>query len=182
MLTAALAAALLAGAPSAAVAESGRAGAAAGHLTFEAIQAGARFTGRFREFAANISFDPADPAACRFDVTINAGSADTEESRRDETLKGEDFFWAARYPSARYRGASCRKAGKGFELDGELTLRGVTRPVTLQFTFEPGPAAGRLAGKATLQRLDFGVGQGEWSSTEWVGGEVVVRFDLVLPR
>ena len=153
-----------------------------GTLAFEAMQAGARFTGEFARFTADVAFDPADPAACRFEVGIDTASADTQESRRDGLLKGPDFFWVERHPSARYRGAGCRKAAQGYALDGELTLRGVTRPVALLFSFEPGAKAARLKGSASLNRLDFGVGQGEWQSTEWVGNEVVVRFDLALPR
>lgn len=152
---------------------------ATGSLTFEALQAGARFTGRFARFTADIAFDSADPGACRFDVSIDTASADTLESQRDDLLKGEDFFWVERYPAAAYHGAGCRPSPTGFTLDGELTLRGVTRPVKLEFRLEPGPGGDRMTGAATLRRLDFGVGQGEWSSTEWVGGEVTVRFDLL---
>jgi polyisoprenoid-binding protein YceI len=156
--------------------------AAAGSLGFEAVQAGARFAGRFTQFMARVDFDPTAPAACRFEVTIDTASADTGESQRDELLKGEDFFWSQRYPSAVYRGAGCRRAEPGFALDGELTLRGVTRPVTLVFSPSGAGAGRRLAGTATIERLDFGVGQGEWAATEWVGGEVTVRFDVPLPE
>lgn len=154
---------------------------AGGSLTFEATQAGAKFTGRFAKFAVDIDFDPADPAACHFEVRIDTASADTRESQRDELLKGMDFFWVERHPVATYRGSGCRPEGKGLALDGELTLRGVTRPVTLRFTHEPGRGGASMEGSAKLNRLDFGVGQGEWQSLEWVGNEVRVRFDLLLP-
>jgi polyisoprenoid-binding protein YceI len=155
---------------------------AQGSLTFEALQAGARFTGSFARFTADIAFDPANPLACRFDVGIDTASADTGEAQRDGLLKGQDFFWVEHYPAASYHGGGCRRSPSGYTLDGELTLRGVTRPVGLSFAFEPGATSARITGSATLNRLDFGVGQGEWHSTEWVGNEVVVRFDLSLPR
>jgi polyisoprenoid-binding protein YceI len=151
-----------------------------GSLTFEAIQAGAVFTGRFDRFRADIDFDPADPSACRFDVRIETASADTLESQRDEVLKGPDFFWVQQHPVATYTGRGCRADGKGYALDGELTLRGVTRIVPLRFTYAPGENAAGIEGSARLSRLDFGVGQGEWQSTEWVGDAVTVRFDLLL--
>lgn len=171
--------ALAAGCP--ASAGSWRADQSAGGLSFEATQAGARFTGRFERFTADIAFDPAAPADCRFDVTITTASAQTGESQRDGLLKGEDFFWVERYPAASFRGSGCQATEAGFELDGELTLRGVTRPVSLGFDFETGPDGSRLSGATTLHRLDFGVGQGEWAGTQWVGGDVTVRFDLALP-
>ena len=176
-LVAALGLTLLAGQPSSA--GSWHADQTAGGLTFEATQAGARFTGRFGQFTTDIAFDPAAPDRCSFEVRIAAASAQTGESQRDGLLKGPDFFWTERYPTASYLGTGCTIEGTGFELAGELTLRGITRPVTLRFNFEPG--ANRMAGEATIRRLDFGVGQGEWASTEWVGGEVTVRFELALP-
>ena len=154
---------------------------AGGSLTFEATQAGARFTGRFGEFAADIDFDPEDPASCRFEVRIRTGSADTRESQRDEVLKGPDFFWVERHPVATYTGSGCRAGERGYVLDGELELRGVKRPVPLRFTYTPGQGGAGIEGTARLSRLAFGVGQGEWQSTEWVGDEVTVRFDLLLP-
>lgn len=151
-----------------------------GSLTFEATQAGAKFTGRFDRFNADIDFDPADPASCRFDVRIETASADTLESQRDEVLKGPDFFWVERYPVATYAGSGCRAQGGGYTLDGELMLRGVKRTVPLRFTYSAEGVGAGLEGSATLKRLAFGVGQGEWQSTEWVGDEVTVRFDLLL--
>ena len=177
-LTAGICLALAAGCP--ASAGSWRADQSAGGLTFEATQAGARFTGRFERFTADIAFDPAAPADCRFDVVINTASAQTGESQRDGLLQGQDFFWVERYPDASFRGGGCQPTESGFELAGELTLRGVTRPVSLRFDFEPGPDGSRLTGATTLRRLDFGVGQGEWAATQWVGGDVTVRFDLRL--
>jgi polyisoprenoid-binding protein YceI len=178
-LTAGICLALAAGWP--AIAGSWRADQSAGGLTFEATQAGARFTGHFERFTADIAFDPAAPADCCFDVTINTASAQTGESQRDGLLKGQDFFWVERYPAASFRGSGCQPTESGFELGGELTLRGVTRPVSVRFDFEPGPDGSRLTGATTLRRLDFGVGQGEWAATQWVGGDVTVRFDLALP-
>jgi polyisoprenoid-binding protein YceI len=156
--------------------------AGAGGLTFEATQASARFTGRFTRFSADIDFDPAVPQACRFEVTIETGSAVTGESQRDGLLQGKDFFWIERYPTASYNGSACRREQAGYALDGQMTLRGVTHPVTLNFNFSPVPdGGGRMTGRASVQRLAFGVGQGEWAATEWLGNEVTVQFDLSLP-
>jgi len=169
------AAALVAALPRAAIPADG-----GDRLTFEATQAGATFNGRFGRFRADVGFDPADPAACHFEVRIETGSADTRESQRDEVLKGPDFFWVDRYPHATYRGGGCRADGQQYTLDGELTLRGVTRPVPLRFTYVREQGGAAIEGSARLSRLAFGVGQGEWQSTEWVGDEVIVRFDLLL--
>ena len=69
-------------------------------------------------------------------------------------------------------------------IHAELTLRGTTRNITIPLTWRtatvPGHVVGYLSGQTTLRRLDFGVGQGQWQSTEWVGNAVTVRYSLVL--
>ncbi len=155
----------------------------ASQLAFSATQAGATFDGRFTRFRADIRFDEADLAGSRFEVTIDMVSADTSESRRDEILKGPDFFWTERYPAAVFEAVDFSGSGNAYLGRGTLTLRGVTRPVSVRFRFERSPDGGaRLDGSTQLRRLDFGVGQGEWTSTEWVGDEVEVRFELRLSR
>jgi polyisoprenoid-binding protein YceI len=152
-------------------------------LGFLATQAGAQFEGRFTRFTADVEFDPTRPEDGSFDVRIAVASADTGESQRDDIIRGPDFFAASQFPEARYQASGFRPQGEGFLAEGSLTLRGVTRPVAISFSFTPAAGGGgRLAGKATVSRLAFGVGQGEWQSTEWVGDRVDVVFDLKLTR
>jgi polyisoprenoid-binding protein YceI len=159
--------------------------AAASKLTFVATQAGGEFEGRFNRFTPAITFDPADLPHSRFSVTIDATSAETGEAERDKTLKGKDFFAVQQWPAARFETLAFRATGGGaFEATGRLTLRNVTREVRLPFSFKPA-ADGRtatLSGGTTVQRLDFGVGQGEWQDTQWVGNPVRIHFELLLRK
>lgn len=154
-------------------------------LEFTGTIAGGEFKGRFGKFDADIVFDPADLAGSRFRVVVQTGSADTADAERDASLKGPDFFDVARWPTATFEASRFRSTGPGrFEALGSLTLRGVTRDVPVTFEFEvpkDGPHAS-LSGEATIRRLEFGVGQGEWRDTKWLGDEVRVRFGLVLKR
>jgi polyisoprenoid-binding protein YceI len=176
-------------APGAAVTDAGRApGAAwttdtvASALGFHFVQAGAETEGSFGSFTANIDFTPLPAPAGRFDVTIDVAGVDTHDKDRNEQLKSADLFDVARFPTARYVATSFAAKGAGFEARGTLTLRGVTHDVPLAFTWTPA-ADGKsttLQGSANLKRLEFGVGQGEWKSTEWVADEVKVTFSLSL--
>ncbi len=150
-------------------------------LTFVATQAGAKFEGVFEKFTADIQFDPENPTAGRFDVAIDLRSVNSRDRERDDIIRGPDLFHTAQWPAARYiaEGFSAAGAGK-FSGRGQLTLRNVTREVPLEFTFERQPDGAWLKGEARLKRLDFGVGQGEWKDTTWVGDEVGVRFALKL--
>jgi polyisoprenoid-binding protein YceI len=151
-----------------------------GTLQFVATQAGAKFTGGFRTFSVRFDFDPAKPAGGSLDVTVDLKSADTADADRDEILKGAEFFWTDRHPQAEFHACQFRRDGERWRADGELTLRGVQQPVAVLFTPDSKLQQLGMKGAATLRRLDFGVGQGEWSTTEWIGDEVEVRFDLKL--
>jgi cytochrome b561/polyisoprenoid-binding protein YceI len=157
--------------------------AAGSHLFFRATQAGAEFEGQFKRFSPQIQFDPSDLTGSRFVVEIDTGSADTQDGDRDSTLTGADFFATDRWPKAHFETTGFAAKGSGkFEAKGRLTIRDVTRDVVLPFSFTPA-ADGKhamLAGGTTLRRLDFGVGQGEWTDTTWVGNDVKIRFELKL--
>ena len=151
-----------------------------GRLEFSAVQAGAMFTGTFTRFRVALDFDPARPASGSLDVTVDVASIDTQDPERDEILRGPDFFKAAEHPQAVFHAGRFERAGDGWRAPGDLTIRGVTRPVPVMFTLAPGTGASVMKGSANLRRLAFGLGQGEWASTEWVGDEVDIRFELRL--
>ena len=148
-------------------------------LTYAFTQAGAGNQGRFKSFT--VSFDP---AANRLDVVVDMRSYDTGDQQRNDTLGGKDFFDVAQYPQSHFNASRIEKTATGYAATGSLTLRGVTRTVTIPFTWRTaamqGHSVGYLSGQTTLKRLDFGIGQGQWQSTEWVGAKVTVRFSLTL--
>jgi cytochrome b561/polyisoprenoid-binding protein YceI len=156
-------------------------------LEFSFVQAGAKTTGRFARFTASIDFNPVDLAKGKFDVAIDIASLDTRDKDRDSTLRMPDLFDPARFPRATYLATAFAAKGTAFTGTGKLALRGVTRDVPVNFTFTPGLEAGKpiatLKGTAAIKRLLFGIGQGEWKSTEWINDDVQVLFNLLLrPR
>jgi polyisoprenoid-binding protein YceI len=149
-------------------------------LGFSARFQGEAFTGRFTRFTPYIRFDPKNLAQSRFDVSIDLGSADTRNSERDDTLKTAEFFDIKKTPSARYSANSFTALGNGrYRANGTLSLRGVRKPVALLFSWKPGSSA-VLQGEATLNRLDFQVGTGDWSDTGLLPNAVKVTTTLVL--
>ena len=150
-------------------------------LTFVGVQAGAQFEGSFDRFTADISFDPKNLAASRFDVKIDTASVNTQDGERDTAIKGADLFDVKSFPSARYVADKFTdKGGNKYAATGKLTLRNVTKDVPIDFTFESKDDGAWLKGTAKIKRLDFGVGQGEWKDTSAVGNDVQVRFALRL--
>lgn len=150
-------------------------------LSFAGMQAGAPFEGVFQRFTADIRFDPNDLASSRFDVTIDLKSVDTKDKDRDTTIKGADIFATDRWPTSHFVADkfTAQSSGK-YMATGKLTLRDVTKDVPVEFTFQKDAAGAWLKGGTTVKRLDFGVGQGDWRSTEWVGNDVKIQFALKL--
>jgi polyisoprenoid-binding protein YceI len=154
---------------------------ATSRLEFTGVQAGAEFKGVFHKFTASVDFSPDALAAAKFDVVIELSSEDTMDKDRDGTIRGADVFDVAHFPAAHYVTRVFSKAGAGYTAVGSLTLHGVTKDVPIAFKFSPAAAGGAtLSGTAELKRLDFGVGQGDWKSTEWVADAVKVAFTLNL--
>ena len=149
-------------------------------LEFVGVQAGAEFKGAFRKFTAAVEFAPDALASSRFDVQIDVSSADTMDKDRDTTIRGPDILDAAHWPTAHYVTRSFTKTATGYSAVGALTLHGVTKDVPIDFQFTAGPAGAKLDGSAKLKRLDFGAGQGDWKSTEWVADAVKISFSLEL--
>ncbi|KAF1684483.1 hypothetical protein B1992_15050 [Pseudoxanthomonas broegbernensis] len=154
--------------------------AAGSTLVFASRYDGELFTGRFSDFDTKVSFDPAKPEAGSLDVTIALSSAATGNDDRDSTLKTSDFFDIARFAQARYTASGFRKLADGqYAADGTLELRGVRKPVTLTFGWSGG-AQPVLSGKAVVKRLDFGVGDGDWSDTAAIPNEVNISTRVLL--
>jgi len=159
--------------------------AAKSTLEFAFVQAGAQNKGRFPKVAVNFNFDADNHAASRLDVTVDVAALDSGDKERDDTLRDVDLFDVAKFPEARFAASQIAKtAAGGYEAAGTFLLRGVTRALRVPFTLRSATEQGRpvlyMTGKTLIKRLDFGVGQGDWKSTEWVGNDVNITFNLRL--
>jgi polyisoprenoid-binding protein YceI len=161
-------------------AESFTADAGQSRLEFLGVQAGADFKGVFHKFTSRVDFAPDALASSRIDVQIDMNSVDSMDKDRDATMRGKDVFDVAHNPAAHYVTKTISKTPAGFTAVGSLTLRGVTKDVPIEFQFAPAGTGAKLTGSAKLNRLDFGVGKGDWKSTDTVGDAVKINFALVL--
>jgi len=120
--------------------------------------------GRFDTFSGTFSVDPNDPSKDVVNVEIKTDSVDTNASKRDTDIKGPDFFNASQFPTATFKSTSIKKIDdKTLEVTGDFTLRGVTKPLTLNVQAigsGPGPKGEFRSGweaTTTLKRSDFEV-------------------------
>ena len=133
--------------------------------------------GRFQDFAGTIQVDRAKPESSSVEFTIQAASISTGDAKRDEHLKSPDFFDVATHPTITFKSTSVKPAGKdAFQVTGTLTMRGVTKQVTLPVTFlgeAKDPWGNEKMGFETstsLNRQDYGI---SWNKTLDQGGVLV---------
>ncbi|MDZ7750258.1 MAG: YceI family protein [Gammaproteobacteria bacterium] len=145
---------------------------------------GEAFESMFRRWRAEtLRFSPDDLQDSRFDIRVDLTSVDTGTRDGNEAIAQPEWFDLARYTTARYEADTFRvTVDGGYEAEGELTLKGITHPVTLKLEWQPGEDTARLSGSTRLDRTRFDVGLGEWQTGDTIALEVQVSFDLRLTR
>ncbi|NVJ90187.1 MAG: YceI family protein [Methylocystaceae bacterium] len=148
-------------------------------LGFFASQGGAEFEGKFNKFDSDISFDPENLAQSSVKIVIYIESVDTQSADRDSNIVTEDWFNTKTYPTALFEVKNISKDDTaGYIADAELTMRGVKKDVKLPFSVEIEGNHAHAKGELVVSRTAFGLGQGQWASTAFVGDEVRIFFDL----
>ena len=149
---------------------------------FVGTQQGTKFNGRFQTFTAQINLDAADPTKGTIVGTVKLDSVNTRDSDRDASLLDKDWFNAREHPEAKFESQKIEKAADGsYVANGNLTLKGTTKPVAMKFTFDGSGATAKFAGSMTINRFDFNIGEG-WNDTSWVAQDVAVDVKLDLKQ
>jgi polyisoprenoid-binding protein YceI len=119
--------------------------------------------GRFKDVSGSFTVDAQNPSSALFYLTAQVGSIDTDNAKRNEHLKSPDFFDAAQFPTISFKSTSVRPVDGGFEAVGDLTLHGVTRPLTIilkggrSAEFPKGVQRTGYVTQFTIKRADFGM-------------------------
>ncbi|MBX7213460.1 MAG: YceI family protein [Thermoflexales bacterium] len=144
---------------------------AARHLMVSTVR------GEFKAFSGEVEFDPARPEATRVSVDVQTASVNTNDAKRDGHLASADFFEAAVHPSMTFRSTRVDGVkGEHARLTGDLTIKGVTHPVTLDVTFHGlakapwGTTSAGFEAKGKLNRRDWGL---TWNMPLETGGVLV---------
>jgi polyisoprenoid-binding protein YceI len=152
-------------------------------IGFTTAWSGEPIEGRFERWRADILFSPDALERSRVTVTIDTSSVDTGDQQRDASLPTADWLDAGAHPKAVFTANRFERAGEGrFVAHGRLTLRGISRPLDLPFRLKIDGDRAEVAGVTSLDRTTFGVGQGEWTSTEQIPAKVKVSVNLKARR
>jgi len=152
-------------------------------LAFATSWGGQAIQGRFETWASDIVFSPDALDRSRVSVVIDMSSARSGDEQRDSSLPGMDWFDTAAHPKATFTATRFEKTGEGrFVARGTLTLRGVSRPLNMPFRLKIDGDRAEVRGVTSLDRTNFGVGQGEWANTDQIPAKVTLRITLKARR
>jgi polyisoprenoid-binding protein YceI len=147
--------------------------------------------GEFQKMTGMVTLDEKDVTKSVVEVTIDAGSVNTREAKRDEHLRSPDFFNTAKNPTLTFKSTKVEKAGEGkLKVTGNLTMNGVTKAVVLDVSGPTAPVVSPwgktlrgVSGSATVNRKDFGLA---WSKVveagPVVGDEVKIELEVELVK
>lgn len=143
--------------------------------------------GRFTKFEGTLQLDPARPETASVVASVDLGSIDTNNAQRDAHLRSDDFFAADQHPAATFRSSRVERVDdERAKVYGDLTIRGVTKPIVLDVEFEGqgqdayGKQRAGFTATGAFDRLDYGI---KWNPALETGGFVVsnrVRLTLTI--
>ena len=147
--------------------------------------------GFFEDFEGKTHFDPDNLGASSFDFTVEVKSINTHNRKRDGHLRSDDFFSVKKYPVMTFKSTRItHKQGNQYVLEGQMTVRDVTKAVTIPFTFfgikdnpfNPKQAVAGFEARFTIDRLAYGVGNGKFLKMGVVGKDVDVVISTEMIR
>lgn len=149
-------------------------------ISFVAKQLGVPLNGRFKRFTAQTNFNPKSPQTSQIAFSIDLGSV-TVSAEADPELGKPDWFNVVKFPQASFQSTAIKALGGGkFEVAGKLSIKGNARDLVVPMQLAQAGALSTATGGFALKRLDFKVGDGDWSDTSIVANDVQVKFKIVL--
>ncbi len=150
-------------------------------LTFGYRQMGVPMEGKFGQFSAQLSFDPAKLASAQAHIDVTLASIDTGSRDANESIAGKLWFNTGLYPMGSFVSTGVRQlAGNRYQVTGKLTLKGKTLDVSAPVTFTAAGNRGSFDGSFNIKRLDYGIGIGEWTDLDTVADDVQIRFHFTV--
>lgn len=147
--------------------------------------------GQFSDFTGDVFFDPDNLEKSRFDFVVKVDSINTNNSKRDNHLRTDDFFSAKKYPEMTFKSSRVSHAGGNkYIIEGEMTLKNVSKVLVLEFIYwgqkeNPFKKNQMVAGfdsRFKINRLEYNVGDGKFYDMGVVGKDVDVLISLEMIR
>jgi polyisoprenoid-binding protein YceI len=140
-------------------------------------QMGVPVEAKFKQFAAQIDYDAAKPAASKASVEIQTASLDLGDPDYNKEVAKKEWFNTAQFPKASFVSTAIAPAGAGkLNVSGKLTIKGRSADVSFPLSVKAEGGKQVFEGQLPIKRLAFNIGEGEWKDTSMVADEVVIKF------
>jgi polyisoprenoid-binding protein YceI len=152
-------------------------------VVFKYSYEGTPYQGEFKNVQATFDIDIMRPTACKFDVTIPIDGISVDSPETLDYLLDLEMFDVDQWPTATFKAESCKlDSMNSFTSEGTLTIRDQTHPMSFPFKLDietlDGQVRFHLTSEVTIQRLDYGVGQGYWANTATIPNDVGIEIDV----
>jgi polyisoprenoid-binding protein YceI len=150
-------------------------------ISFVSRQMGSPVEGRFRSFDAQVALDPKQLGAAKIVLVVDLASAALGSTETETELRRPDWFDVKTFPQASFTSSAVKSAGPGrLEVVGTFSLKGRSRPLSVPVALTQAGGTTTATGAFTVRRLDFKVGDGDWTDTDFIANDVQVKFKLAL--
>jgi len=143
-------------------------------VEFTITNAGMDVEGSFSKVSGSVNLNPDNLAASKISATVEVSSISTGIDMRDNHLKEEDYFEVSKYPTMKFASTSFSKTSNGYKVTGNLTIKDVTKSVTIPFTVTNAGASTILKGSFEIDRRDYHVGGNSWI----MGDDVEINLEI----
>ncbi|MFL9675661.1 YceI family protein [Pseudomonas marginalis] len=155
----------------------------ASQISFTYKQLGQRVYGTFGDFEGTLSFDTQKPESGHALLKIQLASIDAGSPDANDELQRASWFDTATYPVGVYESTAVKALGDNrFNISGNLTIKGTTRPVAVNVVLKELDGIGVFDGEFILRRGDFRIGEGEWAGNSVVSDDINIKFKMVAPQ
>lgn len=148
-------------------------------LDFKYQQMGVSMDGKFEKFNAEIDFDPENYAAGQVQFQVDLSSVNTGTSDGDDEVVNSDWFNVDEHPTAIFTSNNIEQNdSNSYTVNGTLNIKGTEINLDVPATFTPTDDGGSFVGEFTINRSDFNIGEGAWSTFEIIANEVTINFSI----
>lgn len=148
-------------------------------IAFTTRQMGVPVQGSFGKYSAQVALDPKKPESGKVSLVIDTASARFGAAETDAEVLKPSWFNSAKFPQATFHSSGLKATGSGrFDVTGLLTMKGLTQIVTIPVQVVQSAGISVVTGQFLIKRLDFRIGENEWSDISIVSNDVIVQFRL----
>ena len=149
-------------------------------ISFHYSEMGVGIGGGFSKFSAELSFDPNKAEAAHISLDVPLSSIDAGAAEANEEIPGKEWLDTSHFPVAHFESVAVKSLGAGqFQVTGNLSIKGHVHAITVPVSFVSRANQGQFDGSFSFNRIDYGIGEGEWADLSVIANPIQVTFKLL---